>query len=96
MKKGDRMQRQEVESTDIGAIGYSRVLEIQFESGRIYQYYNVPEEIFLEMLNAPSKGKYFNAAIRGKFPFREIILRDKTPEVTEIIKGEDDNASTAK
>ncbi len=90
------MQRQEVESTVIGAIGYSRVLEIQFESGRIYQYYNVPEEIFLEMLNAPSKGKYFNAAVRGKFPFREIVLRDDTPKVDETIKGENDNAGTGK
>jgi hypothetical protein len=69
------MERQEVESTVIGTVGYSRVLEIQFESGRIYQYYDVPQEIFDGMLNAESKGKYFNANIRGKFRYQEIELK---------------------
>src|SRR5260221_381618 len=32
------MERQEVESSVIGAVGHSRVLEIRFESGRVYQY----------------------------------------------------------
>ncbi len=73
------MQRQEVESTVIGAVGYSRVLEIRFESGRIYQYYDVPEDVYQGMLDADSKGKYFNSHIRGKFVYQEIELkaRDK-------------------
>lgn len=69
------MERQEVESTVIGTVGYSRVLEIQFESGRIYQYYDVPQDIFEGMLNAESKGKYFNANVRGKFRYQEIELK---------------------
>jgi len=69
------MQRQDVESTVIDAIGYSRVLEIRFESGRIYQYYNVPEEVYNAMLTAPSKGKYFNECIRGNYSYQEIELK---------------------
>ena len=66
------MDRQEVESSVIGAVGHSRVLEILFESGRVYQYYDVPENIYQEMLTSESKGKYFNANIRGKYPYQEI------------------------
>jgi len=66
------MQSQEVESSVIGAVGYSRVLEIRFESGRIYQYYDVPEIVYEGMLSAESKGQYFNRHIRGKFPYQEI------------------------
>lgn len=40
------MQRHEVESSVIRAVGHTRVLEIEFESGRIYQYYDVPEDIY--------------------------------------------------
>jgi len=71
------MERQEVESTVIGAVGHSRVLEIQFESGRIYQYFNVPEDVYDEMLKAESKGKYFNANIRGKYTYQEIEIKGR-------------------
>jgi len=40
------MEREDVESSVIDAVGYSRVLELQFESGRIYQYYDVPQGVF--------------------------------------------------
>jgi hypothetical protein len=69
------MERQDVESTVIGTVGYSRVLEIQFASGRVYQYYDVPQDIYEGMLDAESKGKYFNANIRGKFRYQEIVLK---------------------
>jgi hypothetical protein len=69
------MERQEVESSVIGAVGHSRVLEIQFESGRIYQYFDVPEDVYNEMLNAESKGKYFNSNIRGKYTYQEIEIK---------------------
>jgi hypothetical protein len=77
------MQRQSVESTVIDAVGYSRVLEIRFESGRIYQYYDVPQEIFDEMVAAQSKGKYFNSHIRGRYPYREINLKSDTGETPQ-------------
>jgi hypothetical protein len=77
------MQRQDVESTVIDAIGYSRVLEIRFESGRVYQYYNVPEEVYNAMLTAPSKGKYFNENIRGKYSYQEIELKQSPRKLKE-------------
>lgn len=77
------MEKHEVESSVIGAVGHSRVLEIEFESGRVYQYYDVPKRIYAEMLSAPSKGKYFNANIRGKFPYQEIELKKRMTSVAE-------------
>lgn len=58
-------------STAIRAADYdaaSAVLSIQFTSGgRIYDYPNVPERIYLGLLAAPSKGQYFNERIRDQY-----------------------------
>jgi hypothetical protein len=68
------MERHDVESSVIRAVGHTRVLEIEFESGRVYQYYDVPEDVYEAMLKSDSKGRYFNQHIRGKFPYQEIQL----------------------
>ena len=44
-----------------------RVLDITFQSGRKYHYYNVPRRISEGMREARSKGEYFNAFIRDHF-----------------------------
>jgi hypothetical protein len=73
------VETHDVDSSVIDALGYSRVLEIRFDSGRIYQYYDVPEDIYEGMLAAASKGRYFNSHIRDKFPYQEVehITRPK-------------------
>ena len=61
------MIRQPVESSNLRSVGYdeeSRTLEIEFHSGAVYQYYDVPSEVYQELLSAPSLGKYFHAHIR--------------------------------
>jgi hypothetical protein len=68
------MEKQEVESSVIHAVGHTRVLEIEFESGRVYQYFDVPQDIYDSMLQSDSKGRYFNQHIRGKYPYQEIQL----------------------
>jgi lysyl-tRNA synthetase class 2 len=50
-----------------------KILRVEFVNGSIYQYQDVPESIYNELKDAPSKGQYFNAQIRDKFGFdREI------------------------
>ena len=71
------MEKQSLESSVVRAAGYTYVLEIEFQSGRIYQYFDVPEGIYKAFLDSDSKGKYFNADIRGKFPYREIEIKQK-------------------
>jgi hypothetical protein len=42
------------------------------QSGRIYVYQDVPQEIYDKLIVADSLGSYFNACIRDHFPFREL------------------------
>ena len=47
----------------------TRKLLIVFQTGRRYDYQDVPEETYLGMLNSSSKGEFFNAHIRDRFTF---------------------------
>ncbi len=64
---------QPVESSVMYDIAYdsqSRILTIEFNSGSVYQYFNVSQEIYDAFLNAPSKGRFLNTIIKqGFFPF---------------------------
>jgi KTSC domain-containing protein len=61
-----------VESTTLAALGYDEVheiLQLEFRSRAIYRYFGVPAPVYESLLAAPSKGKYFNRAIRGNFRY---------------------------
>ena len=50
-----------VQSSNISAIGYddsNGTLVIEFTSGSAYEYYDVPQYEFDNLLNADSKGSY--------------------------------------
>ena len=58
----------EVQSSAIRAVGYAgTTLTIEFCNGRLYDFPGVPYELFLGLLQAPSKGSFYNQFIRGKF-----------------------------
>ena len=61
-----------VESTALATVGYDEALEllqVEFRGRAIYRYFGVPAAVHQGLLGAPSKGRYFNQAIRGRFPF---------------------------
>ena len=61
-----------VESTTLSTIAYDEardLLQLEFCSGAIYQYFDVPAAMHAELLHAPSKGRYFNQVIRGRFSY---------------------------
>jgi hypothetical protein len=69
------MERQPVQSSNLLSVGYDKntnILEIEFRSGSIYQYFNVPESMYVELLNAASKGTYFHNHIRGHYMYKRI------------------------
>ncbi len=67
------LDRVPVKSSNIKTIGWeSGTLEIEFHSGGIYQYSDVPAAIYTTMLDAPSKGKYFHKNIKDRYEFRRI------------------------
>lgn len=66
------MRRLSVESTTVRSVGYkrkSKILEIEFQTGIVYQYLEVPEKVYEEFWEAESKGKYFNREIRDAYAF---------------------------
>ena len=61
------MRRKAVESSAIVSVGYdskSKTLEIEFPSGHVYQYLDVPASAHKALLNADSLGQFFNAGIK--------------------------------
>ena len=69
------MQRQIVESTSIKSVGYDpeeEVLEVEFQSGRVYQYIGVPRDVYAGLLAARSKGRYFGEFVRLRYHYEKI------------------------
>jgi KTSC domain len=61
------MQRVPVRSSTIAEIGYEEetsILEIEFQSGAIYEYLDVPSSVYSELLTAPSIGRYFDQNVK--------------------------------
>ena len=61
-----------VESTTLATVAYDaarQLLQLEFCSRAIYQYFGVPAAVHEALLCAPSKGGYFNRFIRGYFPY---------------------------
>ena len=73
------MERKPVKSSNINSIGYdetSKILEIEFNGGRVYQCYEVPLEVYQKLMNAPSHGKYFHAYIRnGPYNYKRVRIK---------------------
>ncbi len=69
------MNRQYVTSSDIRSIGYdssTQILEIEFNSGGTYQYFNVPYSVYAALMNAGSHGEFFHAYIKDRYAYRKI------------------------
>ena len=61
-----------VESTTLATVAYDEargLLQLEFCSRAIYQYFGVPAAVHEGLLGAPSKGSYFNRFIRGCYPY---------------------------
>ena len=69
------MRRKLVRSSNIHSIGYDKeelILEIEFQSGGIYQYFGVPEYAYNDLMTASSHGSYFSQAIKDRYSYRKI------------------------
>jgi len=69
------VNRTPVRSSNIRSVGYdpeTRILEVEFHTGGIYQYSGVPETIFQGLMRAVSKGSYFHDHIKDRYPCRQV------------------------
>jgi hypothetical protein len=66
------MHRTHISSSAISSVGYderSSVLEVEFESGAVYDYFDVPQKVYRDLLKAPSKGSFVSRRVRDRYPF---------------------------
>jgi KTSC domain len=57
-----------VDSSAIRAIGWNDgTLTVEFHSGRIYDHPGVPYSVYEGLMQASSKGAYYNYYIRGRY-----------------------------
>lgn len=59
-----------VDSTAISAVGYdsnTNRMKITFEQGRTYDFCRVPPEIHKGLMDAASKGSYFDKFIKDQY-----------------------------
>ena len=76
-----------VESTTLATVGYDenlKRLQLEFCSRAVYLYFGVPAASYEGLLDAPSKGRYFNGTIRGHYPYRQILGPNRVLQGAEV------------
>jgi len=69
------MERTFVQSSNIRSIGYdprSAILEVEFTSGDIYQYFDVAEHLYQQFLHTSSHGQFLNDYISYNYRYRKV------------------------
>jgi hypothetical protein len=69
------MNRAPVDSTTLASVAFHfqlHVLELEFRNGALYRYFDVPPCVHDALLEADSKGWYFNHHIRNNFHCQQL------------------------
>jgi hypothetical protein len=64
-----------LESSVLSAAAYdyeTRVLRLTFKSGRVYDYLDVPVQVYNQFMNSHSHGWTFNQVIRRRYKHKRI------------------------
>jgi hypothetical protein len=67
-----------VESSMMTGVEYDEEtcqLDILFSSGKTYRYFDVPADVYAMLLNAESKGQFFNEEIKSAYRHAEVSKR---------------------
>jgi len=65
------MDRTPLNSSTLASAAYDAttcLLQLEFRSGALYQYFSVPASLYRDLLAADSKARFFNRFIRDRFP----------------------------
>jgi len=69
------MARIHVRSSSVAEVGYdpkTKILEIVFREGDVYLYFDVPINVYQDLIRADSVGKFFNLQVKSNYQFRKI------------------------
>jgi hypothetical protein len=72
---GFELERSPVNSTNVATAGYdaaNMILEVEFQNGNIYQYFDVPETVYEQFVHAPSPGQFLNTNIKGVYRYSRL------------------------
>lgn len=62
-----------VASGHIYSIGYeNNTLYISFDEGGLYAYYNVPQDVYSNLMKAFSKGEFFHNNIKNVYDYEKL------------------------
>jgi hypothetical protein len=70
------LERQSVKSRILRSVGYdesTKILEIEFYTGLVYQYSGVPPKVFMGLMHSEEIGKYFSEKVRPRFQTRQVL-----------------------
>ncbi len=70
------LERQPVKSRILRSLGYNestKILEIEFQTGLVYQYAGVPLKVYRELIRSEEIGKYFTDKVRNRFRTKQIV-----------------------
>jgi KTSC domain len=74
-RRGKFMEYIELNSSNLHSVKYeaeSEILTVIFQNGSKYSYFDVPEKVYLGLINAGSHGSFFHAEIKDSFSFKKI------------------------
>ena len=69
------MEMTNVDSSNVESVGYdedSSTLQVEFKNGGVYQYFDVPEEVFVGLRDADSVGRYLATTIKGTYRYSKV------------------------
>lgn len=69
------MERTRVQSDTLRSVGYdsrTATLEVQFRDGGVFQYFSVPQFLYLRLVGVGVKAGYFQDQVRRRFKFRRV------------------------
>ena len=69
------MQRRATNPTSVYSAGYNertQTFEVELQSGKVYQYYDLPQKVYEDFTQAKSKTLFYNEKIRDVYAFSRI------------------------
>jgi hypothetical protein len=70
------LERQPVKSRILHSVGYddsTKILEIEFHTGLVYQYSGVPPKVYADLMHSGEIGKYFSEKVRTQFRTKQVV-----------------------
>jgi uncharacterized protein len=69
------MDRILVQSSNLVSVGYeasTKIMEVEFQTGAVYRYHDIPANLYQSLMATRSKGQFFHDYIMNQYEFEEV------------------------